>query len=170
MPLIRLETRPVTITAQTDTFIFGPWPFDVLIRTATCQYSIAATGGLKRFIMSATIYPTQIMFEAYDAPEAGAFAFDGVARSGQVLAAPGLATYPTVSSDGLTAWAPLTGTNLNVTIPIPYNLIIPQRGIVQLRMDGAAGADNLSNAVLVLEYGREASLKKAGVRSSKNNP
>jgi hypothetical protein len=55
-------------------------------------------------------------------------------------------------------------------IPIPYNLIIPQRSTVKIGLSGAVAGDTIVTPVLCLEYSAAAKTKPGAPPSSKNNP
>jgi hypothetical protein len=173
MPAIRVESRPFTVDATTTGLTFGPWPHDVLIRSMNWLWNYSTQAATRRQRVFASMNASQAML---DVSEAGDWAWDadGSARAGQGAAFPGATTTPRIKVDGVGQITSLDGTGLWIHLAIPYNLIIPQRGIFGVFIDNAQTGDTLSNAILTLEYGatRPALPKEEGrgPRSSKNNP
>lgn len=163
MPLIRVETKPITVTATVAGLQFGPWPQDVLIRSLFCNAAITAVAGARIPRIGWSLYPGQGMCEAYANSELILTTPPGTGISATIAAFPG-AGLSNIRDD-----TSAVIDKVRWQISIPYNLIIPQQGFLGIFLD-TSQADTLSNGVLVYEYGREATIKPGAPRSSKNNP
>jgi len=158
VPEIRFENR--VGFAGNGSALFGPWQAAILVRTI--QFSVIIDAALGDRI------PT-VEFGNVDGywlrcVPAGQEAQLGPGEQGEVCAFPNAGVSITRDAAGVRTTGP------RLVIPIPYNLIVPQRHTVRVRLLGGQVADSVAAIILCLEYSKEAYLTKGKPKAAKNNP
>jgi hypothetical protein len=150
MPEIRVETRP-TFDLGAGALNFGPWPHDILVRGLQFLINVQAAAQDKIASVGTGLFGVNHFLEVYPSGPDVCLLNTGAAMTVLCSAVPGGgASQVRVDNQTVASSRPFW------QFSIPYNWIIPQRGVVYVSLMSAAVGDTIQQATLWYEKAGEA--------------